>query len=128
VDEALSESDRQFLSKLVKQRERSYILTYSGSVNYTGLDWLSPFIQKTTRNVITTNLDDDDGVSSGFTRYINQYLTTLTISGGVLPILFMASKYVDVWDFFSTDEAPVDYMKPGIRQKFCLQRKGNPLC
>jgi hypothetical protein len=118
VDDALPEKERNTLTGLVAQREGSYIVTFSPSVNYAGLDWLKPYLRKSTRYVITTYLDDDDAVSSGFTRYIKDHLTSLVHSGTLPPILFMAGRKIHVWDFISTSETPAGYVKPGVTQRF----------
>ncbi len=126
VDSALPEKYRCRLEKLISQRNRSFLYTVPPQPQFGKLGWLKQWINPKTQFVITTTIDDDDGLFGGFTKYISKHINQLKDSSKLPPMLFVAANNEVYWDFYHSDKAPLGYRKQ--RKMFAPSAAGFSLC
>ena len=111
VDEKLPDKYRHKLEQLLEDRPNTYLHSFSPGTKVWTLQWLKAYIKQDRTHIVTTKLDDDDALYSGFTRYIRQYLTQLENRQVLKPICFLACKNEVLWDFFWSKDAKLGYQK-----------------
>jgi len=112
IDPALPFKYKTKLENLVLVRPDTHLVRYSSELNINNLDWLSPLIHPETRYVITTKLDDDDAIFTGFTNYIANHINKLYSSGMLLPVNFYACKNNCAWDLYYSKNEKLGFVKP----------------
>jgi len=112
IDPALPERFFNNLKKLTSPCRDVQFYVVNSDTNFQGTNWLKPYIHPGTQYVITSELDDDDAIFSGFTHYLNEHLRELHKSGKLPVIKFFGCKSAVLWDFFHTKNAPYGFKKP----------------
>lgn len=105
------------LQSLVAGISNVRIHVYDRGSNIEGLQWLKSYINRESQYVITTCLDDDDGLCAKFIEMVHQDIRRLARSNGLPGIRFFCSKRALQWDFVPSREAPLGYLKPWLRQR-----------
>ena len=88
IDRALPKRFLNRLKELTSKCRNVRFHIHKNETNYGKSDWLKPYIQPDVQYVITSELDDDDGIFSGFTRYVRDHLTDLKNKSKLPPVLF----------------------------------------
>jgi len=117
VDPDLPKKYRERLGKLISGRSNNFIHNYNKETDFGSLLWLKPYLKQNVEFVITTKLDDDDALFTGFTKYIQKHVEALQITSHIPFIKFFGCKDVKQWDFFWSKSAPLGYTKPWTRIK-----------
>ena len=115
VDPNLPEQYLRRLHNLLDGRINYAIHTLTEDTNVHSLSWLKPYIGTDTEYVLTTNIDDDDILYSGFTQYLRSHLDDLHESSQLPAIKFFGCTSVVQWDYFWSPVAPLGYTKPWKR-------------
>lgn len=112
IDRALPNRFLSRLKKLTSNCRNVRLHVHKNETHYGNSGWLKPYIHAGTQYVITSELDDDDGIFSGFTQYVYDHLIDLKNKGKLPPVLFFGCKKAMMWDFFHSKNAPFGYKKP----------------
>jgi len=115
VDEMLPKNYRERLLKLISKRPDSHIVNFSPDLGIPRLAWLRPWLKPETNYVVTTKLDDDDLIFSGYTHYISEVLNQ---NESKEPMMFFACKNDLYWDFYYSKKAPFGFLKKINRYNF----------
>lgn len=115
VDPQLNSKYRQRLQQLTAPVPQTTILNYDPAVDIGGLKWLSPFIDRDVKHVITSNVDDDDAGFPGLAQHIQQHALDLLESGKIPSCTLMGCMNITQWDYMPTKDAPLGYKKPWHR-------------
>lgn len=111
VDPELPENYRKRLEKLISKKSASHLYTYDESIHFDKLDWLEPWIMPQADYVITSNLDDDDALFRGFTKYISDHYALLEKNKKTPTMFFSGCRDVVFWDFYASKRAALGYHK-----------------
>jgi len=113
VDPELKSHFRNKLEKLISGRANSYIHEFNPDEKQEHTGWLKPFINDKAAYLITTKLDDDDALFTGFTKAVHDHYYGLLENGKTPYFQFLGcNDNVIQWDFFWSEKAPLGYIKP----------------
>ncbi len=115
VDPLLPAAYRNKFSVITTGMKNVFLHNFTPEVAANNTGWLKPYIHPETGYLIISELDADDGIFRGFTRYVQDYYSNLIESGQIQPIQFLSCKNVLQWDFFNTPKAPLGFIKPWTR-------------
>jgi hypothetical protein len=119
VDRDLSSNDYQRLLSLVKARPRTRIHVFDPEQSLAHLDWLGNHIPLD-GHVITTNLDDDDCIPTGFVAALHRHLADLDLRAALSPIGIIGAKSALEWDLLPSAIAPLGWKAPWHRTRWVL--------
>ncbi len=128
VDPKLPEAFRRKFEKVTAGMKNVFLHNFTPGVAENSLVWLKPYISGKTEYLINTQLDADDAVFRGFTKYLHAYFTNLIDTGLIQPLHFLACKNVFQWDFFNTPKAPLGFIKPWTRENTITVAAGLTAC
>lgn len=115
IDPLLPADYRNKFSVVTTGMKNVFLHNFTPEVAENNTGWLKPYIHPETGYLIISELDADDGIFRGFTRYVQEYYSNLIESGKIQPIQFLSCKNVIQWDFFNTPKAPLGFIKPWTR-------------
>ncbi len=115
VDEMLPPAYRLRLENLVSGHAQTVLHSYSND-DIASLDWLAPYIEGKVDYVLTTVLDDDDMLSTGFVVSVRRHLDGVQSQGELPWLLLMGCDHTLQWDLVATKRAPFGYVKPWERR------------
>ncbi len=115
VDPNLPKKYRERLANLLSGRINSFIHTLKKGTDLSSLSWLKPYIKQNVEFVLTTKLDDDDALFTGFTQYLKEHINELKRTTEIPMMKFFGCKDAVQWDFFWSKSAPFGYTKPWTR-------------
>jgi hypothetical protein len=118
VDSALSASYRDRLQALAGAHRRMKVVAYDPPMDLAAARWLAPFIEPTTTHLVTTNLDDDDALFTGFTATIRNQLRERAADDRLPNFLILGCMNYLQWDLAPARSAPLGYCKPWHRAGF----------
>ncbi|MEA3446540.1 MAG: glycosyltransferase, partial [Bacteroidota bacterium] len=128
VDPEISEKFRLELQSLIFEMGNIYLHNFSPEIDQNNLNWLKSYINPKADYIATTRLDSDDGLFKGFTDYIRNHINMLREKEQCPPLLFFGCKEVVQWDFFHSENAPLGYTKPWIREETRIVSAGFTVC
>ncbi len=104
--------------ELVSKRPNSHLHIFDQEENDNHLTWLNRYINSENEYIITTKLDSDDAIYTGYTKYIRAHLNELLLNELLPPIYFFGCYDVVLWDFFCSANAKLGYRKPRPKMEF----------
>jgi hypothetical protein len=116
VDEMLPPAYRLRLEQLVSGHAQTVLHSYSEDDDISSLGWLVPYIEGSVDYVLTTVLDDDDMLSTGFVESVRRHLDGVQSQGELPWLLLMGCDHTLQWDLVGTKRAPFGYVKPWERR------------
>jgi hypothetical protein len=127
VDPALDEAHRKRIIEVCQPFEQVRLVDFQEELAINKLGWLQPFISEHSTHVVTTNLDDDDLISTRYFEEIERRLREREQLGSLPSWVIMGARDFEEWDFLPTREAPLGYVKPWHRTRW-LTSVGFTLC
>jgi len=118
VDPKLKTHYRNKLEKLISGRANSYIHEFNSDEKQEHTGWLKSYVNVNAEYLITTKLDDDDALFTGFTKAVHDHYYGLLNQGKTPYFQFLGcNDNVIQWDYFWSEKAPLGYIKPWGRSK-----------
>jgi hypothetical protein len=111
IDEELDPQSRAHLARLVSQRERSHLRVYAGE-DLSRLAWLEPYLPEGSSRVVTTLLDDDDGLPREFMAALRDRVSGPAESP---PIRVFGCQDAIQWDLVHSKRSELGYWAPWHR-------------
>ena len=125
IDKCLPESHRQRLMEQVGTRPRTHLHEFSPSEDLACTGWLRPYAPTGVRRLLTTILDDDDALPSGFIAAAQTYVTE---SSSLPPIMTLGAKLCMQWEAISSAKAPLGYRSSWHRYNHVMSAGFSLLC
>lgn len=125
VDKCLPRRYRDLLEDLVVSRPRTHLHEFSPAEDLTRSAWLKPYAPTDVTLLLTTVLDDDDALPSGFVESIQTYIME---SRSVAPIMTFGSKSCVQWEAISSSRAPLGYRSSWHRGNCVMSAGFSLLC
>ncbi len=127
VDPALPSTDRERILQLTSAHKDCHLVEFDSRVDITQLQSLKPYIAANTSHVVTTNIDDDDVIWSGFVEYIQSHLRNVSSTQRTPTLQVIGCADYVQWDFLPGKAAPLGYLKRWHRGPW-LTNAGYTLC
>jgi hypothetical protein len=111
IDEQLDPRNRERLERLVARREGSHVHVYRGE-DLTRLAWLEPYLPAGCRRVVTTLLDDDDGLPRDFVAALRDRIDG---PADTPPVKILGCRDAIQWDLVHSKRSALGYWAPWHR-------------
>jgi hypothetical protein len=128
VDKKLPEAYRRKFETVTAGMKNVFLHNFTAEVIQNSLTWMKSYVHAKTEYLINSELDADDAVFRGFTKYAHEYFMKQIDSGRIQPLHFLVCKNVLQWDFFYTSKAPLGFIKPWTRAKTPTVSAGLTAC
>ena len=125
IDKCLPQSHRQRLIDQVGFRPRTHLHEFSPSEDLACIDWLRRYASPSARRLLTTILDDDDALPSGFVAAAQTYITERS---SLPPIMTLGAKSCVQWEAISSSKAPLGYRSSWHRSNHVMSAGFSLLC
>jgi hypothetical protein len=125
VDKCLPHEYRQRLIDQVGGRPRTYLHEFSPNEDLARSAWLKPYAPLGVRRLLTTLLDDDDALPSGFVSAMQTYITE---SGSLPPVMTLGAKSCVQWEAIYSPRAPLGYRSSWHRPNHAMSAGFSLLC
>ncbi len=110
IDKDLPNRYKEKLSILLSERKHTFLYTYDGNYDLEEINWLKPYFKIKPKYILTTNMDDDDGIPTNFTQVIHQHIQQQIRSGRIPPYQTMAAKNIVQLDLITSTQAPYGWL------------------
>jgi hypothetical protein len=107
IDRDLPGPWRMRLEALVEKHPRVKLHVYRAEDRYGSLSWLLPYLSNPSEGVLTTLLDDDDGLAVGYLEKVRRLAEDQRAQGASVALLGATEPWQ--WDFVSSPRAPLGY-------------------
>lgn len=115
VDPALPDALLNELKDLTAPHPRVHFHRYSSRDDLTACDWLRPCLQDAPGYIVTTLLDDDDMLFSGFAAAVRQWMQSVSERSPQPLLGLLGCGKALQWDYVASRRFPAGYTKPWQR-------------
>jgi len=107
IDKDLSATHRERLLQCVGHRHRTHLHQYSPDDDLSGSMWLTKYVPKDTRHLLTTILDDDDTLPTAFAQAVQAHIICNVMK--FPPLVTLGYKSSLQWELIESKRAPLGY-------------------
>jgi hypothetical protein len=118
IDSALPSHYRERLEALVGARPNTHLVVRDFEQSYRTLEWMIPYFPSPPEVVLTTVMDDDDGVRVDYMRHLRGRVEEDFTSDGAPGIRFYGSQNALQWDLTPDSGALLGHVKPWVCRDF----------
>lgn len=115
IDKKLGPHSRKRLERLTRGKDRVILHEFDRAEDLKRLDWLEKYIRSDAELVLTTNLDDDDGLPVDYVSSLHSNIDQDIQSGTLPPLRIFGAKSTIVWDMVRAADAPYGRVSPWNR-------------
>jgi len=115
VDPALPSRDFKRLQSLISRRERSFIHVRRRTEDLRNINWLRAYVKDAPDYLVTTNVDDDDALSSSYIGALQKRVHSFDAARRATPFMAFGTRRAVEWDMLASSQAPFGTVAPWHR-------------